>query len=170
MPLTKSELEETYQALETPLYNFALRWIFNPAQAEDIVHDAFVRIWNRRDETDLVTLKSLLYKTVQNLALNEIRRRRVRGILPIIDWIFPANDAGHEVALLEAEKLRKMQIGLESLPFNLREVLLLTEFSDLSHKEIALALAIAEGTVASRKSRAMQLLKDYFKEGKEYEF
>jgi len=158
MALNKRELEEFYRALETPLYNFALRWVFHPALAEDIVHDAFIRIWSRRDEVDLATLKSLLYKTIQNLALNEIRNRRVRDAVPILAWLLPVKTP--EATLLENEELEALRAGLEKLPLNLREVLLLTEFSDMSQAEIARTLDIAEGTVGSRRNRALQLLKE----------
>jgi RNA polymerase sigma-70 factor, ECF subfamily len=158
MALNKRELEDFYRALETPLYNFALRWVFHPALAEDIVHDAFIRVWGRRDEIELATLKSLLYKTVQNLALNEIRKRRVREAVPVLNWLMPVKTP--EATLLENEQLVRLRDSLEQLPLNLREVLLLTEFSDMSHAEIARALDIAEGTVGSRRNRALQFLKE----------
>ena len=158
MALNKRELEEFYRALETPLYNFALRWVFHPALAEDIVHDAFIRVWSRRDEVDLTTLKSLLYKSVQNLALNEIRNRRVRDAIPILNWLLPVKTP--EGLLLEDEELNALRAGLEKLPPNLREALLLTEYSDMSHAEIARTLEIAEGTGGSRRNRALQLLKE----------
>ena len=113
-------------------------------------------------DADPVTLKSLLYKTVQNLSLNELRKRRVREAFAIIGWF---NDEAAQVnaedSAIDQESLKEMRIGLEKLPIEMREVLLLSQFSDMNYAEIAKTLGIAEGTVASRKSRALQLMRDH---------
>jgi RNA polymerase sigma-70 factor (ECF subfamily) len=53
-----------------------------------------------------------------------------------------------------------MKLVLENLPRELREILLMCEFSDMTYDEIGVALEIPAGTVASRKNRAMKVLKD----------
>ena len=165
MALTRRQLEEIYRDLEVPLYNFALRWVFNSALAEEVVHDAFIRIWTKRQDVDPESIKSLLYKTVQNLSFNELRKRRIREVVGILDWFKSDTDENQnaERKLIEQEDLHTMQICLEKLPMELREVLLLSMFSDMTYAEISQTLEIAEGTVASRKNRALQLMRDYFK-------
>lgn len=188
MIINRDQFENSYRELEVPLYNFALRWVFNPALAEDIVQDAFIRIWRRRDEVRIETIKALLYKTVQNLAINEGRKRRVRDSFQLIaNWmsgqgstIHAGNSSGSgsgifdglahighhasprtiEHELIQREELEAMRKALELLPHNLREVLLLTQFSDFSQTQIAELLEIAEGTVASRRSRALSMLRN----------
>ena len=53
-----------------------------------------------------------------------------------------------------------MQTALEALPTILRDVLLLTELAGMTYPEIAAALGIAEGTVGSRRTRALALLRE----------
>jgi RNA polymerase sigma-70 factor (ECF subfamily) len=161
--LTRQQLELVYLELEVPLYNFALRWVFNSTQAEELVHEAFVRVWSKRISIELTTIKGLLYKTVQNLALNEIRRRRFREAIRIFDWFASDGQRTAEQKMIDQENLHELQICLDRLPIELREVLLLASFSDFSYAEIAQTLGIAEGTVASRKSRALQLMREYIK-------
>lgn len=159
MALTKSQLEAFYRALESSLYNFALRWVFDPGVAEEIVHEAFVRVWDRRDEVDPATFKGLIFKTVQNLALNEIRKRKWLKAVSVASW-FSDDTSGGEQDFIARQDLREMQRLLEQLPVDLKEVLLLSQFSDLSYQEIAATLGIAEGTVASRKNRALEWLRE----------
>jgi RNA polymerase sigma-70 factor (family 1) len=167
--ISRRELELLYRDLEVPLYNFALRWVFNPAQAEELVHDAFVRLWNRRDEVEFPTIKSLLFKTTQNLCLNEIRKRKVREAFAILKSFVEWDDdtPTTEENLIEDQELQRLRLALEKLPHDLREVLLLFEYSGMSYAEIASTLEIAEGTVASRKNRALQMIRELMSEIKE---
>lgn len=159
MPISKAELETVYRDLETSLYNFALRWVFDPALAEELVHEAFIRVWDRRDHVDLPTIKGLLFKTAQNLAINEIRKRKLRDSIPAVEWIWPSPRHTEAAAIAEQE-LAKMKRRLEQLPFEVREVILLSEFSEMSLEEIGRVLGIPAGTVASRKNRGMRILRE----------
>jgi RNA polymerase sigma-70 factor (ECF subfamily) len=160
VPLTKSELESVYLDWEVQLYNVALRWVFNPALAEDVVHEAFIRVWNRRDDVDPTTVKGLLFKTAQNLAINESRKRRVREAVPVIGWLWP-EPSETDTDLIQRQELARMRDMMDRLPHDLREVLVLSQFSDLSYEEIARATGVPEGTVASRKSRALRMLREW---------
>lgn len=171
MDLSRQELESAYASLEGPLYNFALRWVWNPPLAQELVQDAFVRVWQRRDRIERATLKALLYKTVQNLAINERRKARLRELTPFLDWFSgSASEASApDAAFIRAEDLRETRAALEALPEELRRTLLLCQFSDLTLEEIGRTLGIPPGTVASRKNRALQRLREGLREKKEVE-
>lgn len=161
MAITKEQLELTYRDVELSLYNFALRWVYDPMVAEELVHDAFIRIWNKRESVRQESIKSLLYKTTQNLAINELRRKNLREALPFLNWFDNKDNlrSNLESSLIDKEELKKIKESLENLPIKYKEVLLMSEYSDMSYGEIAQSLDIAEGTVASRKSRALVLLR-----------
>jgi RNA polymerase sigma factor (sigma-70 family) len=89
--MSRQELEEMYVTLEKPLYNFALRWTWNRALAHDIIQEAFVRVWQRKETLDKRTLKALLYKIVQNLAIDERRKRRFLEAVFIPNWLNESN-------------------------------------------------------------------------------
>lgn len=162
MALTREQFEKSYRELEDLLFNFAYRWVFNSSLAEELVHDAFIRIWNKRDEVEVATLKSLLYKTVQNLALNEIRKRKLRdSFKEVLSWMGQKEQSA-DTMMAEENNLKNLQRALDALPLESRQVLLLSEFSDMSYSEIAVSMDIAEGTVASRKNRALKQLRENF--------
>jgi RNA polymerase sigma-70 factor (ECF subfamily) len=160
--ISRQELEDFYTESESRLFNFALRWTWNPHTAEEIVHDALIRIWERRDTVDLTTLQSLAYKTIQNLSLNEIRRKKLRAVIPLLEWILPPPGTDLESEFTGKQELQKLERELALLPVELKEVLLLCEFSEMTYAEIGLLLKIPEGTVASRKNRALKILKEGF--------
>ncbi len=157
MKLTQQELEAFYLEYESPLYNFALRWVWNRALAQDLVQDAFMRIWEKREDIDRSTLKSLLYKTVQNLAINEYRKMQIRKSVPLMDW-FLVESPQMETSFLEQENLKELQAALDALPADIKKTLLLCEFSDMNYEQVASTLGIPAGTVASRRNRGIQLL------------
>ncbi|MGE0528897.1 MAG: RNA polymerase sigma factor [Bdellovibrionales bacterium] len=159
MALSEDELERLFVELETKLYNFALRWLWNPAVAEETVQDAFVRVWRQRDEVEASTARSLLYKITQNLCLN-LRRRSQLPVAPLVSWIWgrPAAPAVDE-EFLARNRLAALYAAMEQLHPPLREVLLMTEFSEMDYNEVAAALGIPPGTVASRKNSALKQLR-----------
>lgn len=164
MNLTRPELEECYSELEGPLFNFALRWTWDRTVAEEMVQEAFVRVWQKRDRIDRATLKPLLYKIVQNLALTERRREFVKRKFPVVGWLLGGASRDTEKEYSDKQTWLALQEAVEALPEELRKTLLLCEFSDLSYDDIAVILEIPAGTVASRKNRAIRLLKDWRKE------
>ncbi len=158
MAISREELDRFYSEIETPIYNFALRWTWNPALAEELVHDAFIRVWLKRDEVEAATLKGLLYKTVQNLAINERRKARLREALPALGWLLDEDGPSVERGFIERENLAELKAALEQLPNDLRETLLICQFSDMTYDEIGQTLGISAGTVGSRKHRALAAL------------
>lgn len=158
MELTKQELEKFYLEFEGPLYNFALRWVWNQAAAQDLVQEAFVRIWQNRQNVDQATLKSLLFKTVQNLAINQRKRSKLGEQLPILNWLIGGVTVSIESDFIQKQNLELLHTALESLDEDLRKTFLICEFSDLSQEEIAQILNVAVGTVGSRRNRAIKAI------------
>ena len=59
---------------------FANKFLDDPEEAQEIVQDMFVKIWEGRDEIDPEnSLKSYVFKTVQNLSINRLRRKKVES-------------------------------------------------------------------------------------------
>ena len=159
MRLTGAELERLYLELERPLYNIALRWTWNSAEAQELVQEAFVRVWERSRQVRVETAKAYIYRTVLNLAQNHARRRelwkRLRG------WL--GSDQVGEDQPGQVFDRELMKGAIQELPEAQRAVLLLCEFSGLKQHEIAAVLEIPAGTVASRRNSALRRLKEALK-------
>ena len=158
--LSAAQWQELYERLEKPLYNFAWRYVWNAQEAEDVVHDAFLQVWERRERILTDTANRYLWVAVLNLSRKKRRWARTKQFLQI-------EASPHELAApdsIEAEAARRdetrhLHAAIEQLPEALRAVLLLAEFSGMSYEEIAQLLSIPQGTVASRRHLAVRRLR-----------
>jgi RNA polymerase sigma-70 factor (ECF subfamily) len=156
MALREEALYASYRRLERSLYNVLYRQLWQSQDCQDVIHDAFMRIWERREKVDEATLDALAWTTALNLARNRLRWRKLWRQESIEDHNeqLHAENQPHDFL---AE--RRLHQALRGLPERQREVLLMSEYSELKTSEIARILGIPEGTVASRKHQALVRLK-----------
>lgn len=165
MGINRSDLENIYKESGQSLYNFALRWVYDQGLAEELVHEAFVKVWQRRETVGPDRLKSYLFKTIQNMAINQKRKAKIWArIHKTVGFLTGTIDLmENEKKMVQDQQLEKLKNTLEEVPMAFREVLLLSYYSEMSICEIAQTLNIAEGTVSSRKNRALKILQEKFK-------
>ena len=159
-PMREDDLERLYARLEKPLCNVVFRWVWNMDDAQDVVQDAFVRLWRMRARVDLATVEPLIYKIALNLAAS---RRRSRKIWRWVSLDFLRDPASaHRPAdesLAAQDEYARLRAAVEALPEDLRRVIVLCEFSELRYDQVAALLDIPPGTVGSRRHRALRRLK-----------
>lgn len=159
--LDRAQLERLYVKLEKPMFNVVYRWVWNASDAQEIVQEAFLKVWRARDRVDVETVEPLLYRTALNLASNRRRSSRLWRWLGLEDAADEPSGAPASDEALEAMRKKKaVRDAIESLPERLREVLLLAEYAELSYDEIAKMLEIPVGTVGSRRNTALARLEE----------
>jgi RNA polymerase sigma-70 factor, ECF subfamily len=163
--ISEAEWEALYRRLEKPLYNLAYRYVWNSAEAQDILHDAFVELWARRDRLIASTTDRYAWVAVLNLSRKRRRWSRAKHFLRGDDSLasLPAT-AALESDAVRSEQQTLLHAAIERLPEKLRSVLLLAEFSELSYDSISDLLSIPAGTVASRRNLALTQLRSELKE------
>lgn len=154
MTLREDALYASYRRLETPLFNVLYRQLWQREECQDVIQDAFVRVWERRERVSESTLDALIWTTALNLARNRLRWRRLWRHEPVDETLLSAEASPD--AFLDAHRLRS---ALRRLPPVSRDVLLLSEFGGLRGEDIAALLGIPAGTVASRKHNAVVRLR-----------
>lgn len=145
-----------YQELEKPLYNVAYRWLWDAAESQDVVQDAFLRCWQIRRRVVAATFKPLIFQTTLRLLRNRARKRKLWRFVPLDETESNAA-SGTEADVLAS---RQVRVALDGIKASLKQVLLLSEVGGLSYKEIAEVMQISEGTVGSRRHRALAALKE----------
>ena len=137
-------------------YNLA-RWLMgNPADAEDVVQDAYVRALAGADRFRGGDERAWLLSIVRNGCYSSHRRQRVRQATDF-DEIVHGKDTvtpSPEQHAIDRDTSRRVRLAVERLPQDFREVIVLREFEGLSYREIADVVAAPVGTVMSRLSRA----------------
>ena len=160
--------EDLVSAYEKNVYNLALRMTGNAQDAEDMAQESFIKAYNSLESFRGDSKFSVwLYRIVSNVCLDYLRRQGRRGALSLSQ----EDEDGQEVQLdlpdesqspeqlLERKLTREaVQRGLQALPEDQREILLLREIQGLSYEEIGLALQLEAGTVKSRIFRARKRL------------
>ena len=158
--LCEADLEQLHARLEKPIYNVVYRWVWEPDEAQDIVQEAFVRLWRMRERVESSTAQPLVYRIALNLAASRRRWKKLRRWVPL-DALTGESASGVDAgeALSRSQTRARVRAAVLALPDDLRSVVLLCEFSDMSYEEIARVLRIPPGTVASRRHRALKLLR-----------
>jgi RNA polymerase sigma-70 factor (ECF subfamily) len=144
-----------YAELEKPLYNVVYRTIWDAGESQDIVQESFLRCWRRRSQIRPEGLKAVLYRTALNLAINRRRRLKLwRFVGMEVAEIETSDDGKHDETIP-----RRIREAVDAVPDRYRSVLLLTEIAGMNYAEVAGTLGISEGTVGSRRSRALALVR-----------
>ncbi len=154
---------EIFEEYHTRLCYFASTMLATERDAEDVVQEAFVKLWQRREHfADLNSIKAFLYITVKNRCLNIYKHDKVvrkYGSLQEEAW-----ESDAMIRIIESEALENVFRALEKLPKGCRNVLQLSYFEGMKHKDIALHLQVSVNTVKTQKMRGLQLLKRLLKD------
>ncbi len=153
------------------LYGAARHLARNPADAEDLVQDTYVKAFRFADRfhsgTDLKAwLFTILYNTHRNVR-RQASRDRVSLDSNVVEQAAAPSDprATPEHRLMRMDDAREVRAALASLPDRFREAIWLRDVEELSYLEIAQALSIPVGTVMSRISRGRRLLFERLTDG-----
>ena len=144
------------------IFNFFLFKTKDAAQAEDLLQEVFLKLWNARTRlNENQSLKNYLYTIADNLLLNEIRHDKVvaRHKSNTHVAIF-TNTENPEFLMEEREWRDRLEDTIASLPERPRIVFLMSRFEDLSYQEIADRLSISIKTVESHMVTALKHMRE----------
>jgi len=157
--MTPAKLSEEFERAIYPhlnsAYNLA-RWLLrNDQDAEDVVHDSFLRAHRYFGSFDGTDGRVWLLGIVRNACFTLLRAKKAEPLPQdeTGDWMSPI-EASPERTLLLNEDLGALRSCIDSLPAEYRTVIVMRELEEFSYKEIAAAAGVALGTVMSRLNRA----------------
>ena len=159
--LSEANLREWMAKLGPRLMNISAGICRDRHQAEEIVQEAFVKLWNNPPDAGEVAFSSWLRRVVTNLSINALQRTKRPGTLPEFSTD-PAMQTGHRTDEQREhdEELQSVRRAMEQLDDAKRVILILRAYEQLSYDEIAEHLQVPVGTVMSRLNRARAALKD----------
>lgn len=153
----ETALEQLVSAYWWPLVRYAER-IAGPADAEDAVQSAFVRLWTRRHALDTTgSLRSLLYTMTRNAAIDECRRERrlAARASAAAELDLRCRPPTPLADTREAELACRAEEAVSGLPPRRQAVFRLVREHGLSYEEVAEVLDLAVQTVANHMSLAL---------------
>ncbi|WP_194791008.1 sigma-70 family RNA polymerase sigma factor [Pseudomonas sp. UFMG81] len=140
------------------LVSFLSARLGNRQAAEDVAHDAYLRVLERTEGEQIEHPRAFLYRTALNLVVDRHRRQQVRQAEPleVLDsderWHSPAPTHGMQLD----QRLALMQQALDELSGVCRDSFLLRKLDGLSHQQIAERLGISRSLVEKHIVNAMK--------------
>ncbi|MFN7119490.1 MAG: RNA polymerase sigma factor [Saprospiraceae bacterium] len=151
------------------LYRFAYSLLNNAPEAEDVVQEVLVKIWQRRDTWHEVdNMQALTMKMTKNLALDKMRSKYARtGSLPEhFDW--RSDEATPEEQTTQEDQIARIRQLMQCLPDKHRQVMQLRDIEGLTYDEIGEVLDMPMNQVKINLFRARQYIKEHLLKTESY--
>ena len=166
----QANFEQDAMQYASQLYSAALRMTRNPADAEDVVQETFLKAYRAYDSfAEGTNLKAWLYRILTNTYINKYRKKQRRPSeveLGELQDLYLYKRLGEHSGARESAEDEALDMfvdediieALESLPENFRLPVLYADVEGFSYKEIAEILDVPIGTVMSRLHRGRKAL------------
>lgn len=160
---SESAFTELYRRHWRSVYRNAMRLLREPADAEDVVQQAFESIWKRRTQIEIRTsIEAYLFSVARyiSIAIIEKNADRYSSISDLSDRldqaIIPVVESAIDAQQLEVAITRV----IDTLPQKMREAFLLSRTGTLTHRQIAERLHISEATVKKQVYYALKIIRE----------
>jgi RNA polymerase sigma-70 factor (ECF subfamily) len=172
--------EDLMRRHRNPLYNFIYRSVRNPATAEEILQDSWLRILQGACDFQRASkFTTWAYTVARNLCIDHARKAVLRRHPsldqptmsdegPNLGELLPDTRAAVDRTAIGRELQVRIARAIDALPHDQREVFLMREYSNLQFKEIAEVVGAPENTVKSRMRYALERLQEALAEYEDY--
>jgi RNA polymerase sigma-70 factor, ECF subfamily len=152
-------LADLYDRHSRLLFGLILRIVRNRAEAEEILQEAFVRVWKRAETYDTRLGEPLpwIVRLARNVAIDRLRARRSRAAIdtPALDGhiaeaVAAPDIQSPEVVVSDAERRQAVTEALAALPAEQRQLIEAAFFEGYTHSELANRFGLPLGTVKTR--------------------
>lgn len=165
LPVYK-QFEELFHSLYSELCNYAYHFLKNDAEAEDVVQETFINIWQKHRDIINADMKYYLYRAVRNNSISLLRKRKnaeaeSKALSYIQDWEQEPevwqqkNSAVNQQALIAG--------AIASLPPQCREVFTCCKLKAMSYQQTADHMGLSVKTVENYMGRALKQLREQLK-------
>ncbi len=159
----RTAFEALFRLHYRALCAFAMGYLKDADQAEDLVQDLFFRLWLDRGKVTITTsAKAYLYASVRNRCLNAVKAGSRLRVLNEEVHDRPQDDDRTEDE--HTERIARVQAAVEALPEERRKVFKLSRYEGLKYHEIAERLGISVKTVENQMGSALKTLRTELKD------
>ena len=168
----ETAFEEIVNRYKNRLMNFAYRFVLDREEAEDIVQDTFMKVYqNRYAYKEIAKFSTWIYTITANLAKTILRKRRNRKLFYFSrlgpedkDMDFPSKERDAQSRIEGKFDKQAIQKAIIKLPEHFRTAIILRDIQELSYEEISNIINAPLGTVKSRINRARLKLQEDLQE------
>ena len=158
----RAAFEKVYAATAVKLYGIVIRILGQRDLAEDILQEVYIRVWQRASEFDPATGSPItwLATIARNRALDEARRKTMRSLDDCPELLQLRSDEDPLADSERNEERRRLQVCLDGLDPEKRQVVLLAYHYGMTREEIARVTNRPVATVKTWLRRSLAQLKD----------
>lgn len=153
--------------LKNELYRLALRITLSREEAEDVVQDTMIKVWNNRDRwQEIDSIEAYCLTICRNLSLDVLRKKdnQLQSIEEEDVLASQQSTQNLQEAIIQKDRLQLIRQLVDALPEKQRSCMQLRDFEGKSYKEIATILNISEEQVKVNIFRARQTIKQRYQD------
>ena len=156
--------------LKDVLYRLALRITLNHEEAQDIVQDTLIKVWNKRDDwQSLDNIEAFSMTICRNLALDALKKKGNNNESLEKEQIdTPDRTSNPHELMIQKDRIEMVRRLVNQLPEKQRSCMQLRDFEGKAYKDIAQILGITEEQVKVNIFRARQTIKQQFSKADNY--
>ncbi len=156
--------------LKNQLYRLALHITLNATEAEDVVQETLIRVWNKREDWAVIdSIEAFSFIICRNIALDSIRKHDNNNSSLDSTPIERADQSSNPFEqTAQSDSIEQVKRIVESLPEKQRSCMQLRDFEGKPYKEISEVLGISEEQVKVNIFRARQTVKERFNQLNSY--
>lgn len=154
--------KKKYIPYHQKLYRIAYRLLEDSCDAEDVVQEAYIKLWNKRDELKQIeNNEAYCVILLRNLCLDFLKAKRKHLYQSTEDTVIPDNFVlSDEIETID--KIKHIETIIDLLPEQQRKIVKLRHFDDYSNEEIEEILGLTSVNVRVLMSRARKKIKELF--------
>lgn len=150
---------ELFIMLHQPLRQFAYSILKSGEEAEELVSDLFLRIWQKKEElTEIDAPLLYFYTTAKNMAINRLTKQKRQAVLEAKGWLVQMNQTSYdpEQIMMTEEMLHQIRKTIHELPDRCKLIYKLVKEDGLKQKEAADLLQLSVKTIEAQLAIALR--------------
>jgi RNA polymerase sigma-70 factor (ECF subfamily) len=161
-----SAFSRVFSVFYQDLVMFAMRFTHDLNNAEEIVQDIFMKLWEEHESLKVtVSLKSYLLKMVQNKCIDWYRHKKIMQTYNnFVMESSPQFEYNTDSYILQSEFQEQVDIALGTLPEEISKVFRMNRDNGLKYHEIADILGVSVRTIEVRIGKALHMLRNHLKD------
>jgi RNA polymerase sigma-70 factor (ECF subfamily) len=150
------------------LYRIAYRFLENQPEAEDIVQETYIKLWQKRNEMEsLINPESFAVTVLKNNCLDFIKKVKP-DLLPVYETEIPSIES-LSVQIENREKLDHIQVIMNQLPVQQKQIIVMKIWENLPDEEIVALTGLKKENIKVIVSRARKTIKELYQKWEKYE-
>lgn len=161
--MQKYSFQHDVLPLKDKLFRLAYRITLNQVEAEDIVQETLIKVWNKREEWNtIISIEAYCITLTRNLAIDKSQKSEAQNTELTEEATLHTNESTPQQELEYSERMELIHRLINTLPERQRTILQLRDMEEKSYKEIAEIMHLSEEQVKVNLFRARQKIKNRY--------